>query len=322
VPTQPPASDAQVRIGARGSKLSLAQAGTMQRRIAEALGADPADAERVAPLVIITTTGDRVQDRRLLEIGGKGLFTKEIEEALLDGRIDCAIHSLKDMPAVLPEGLCIAAIPEREDPRDAFVSLTAERLEDLPKGARLGTASLRRQAQSLHRRPDLDVQMLRGNVDTRLAKLAAGEADAILLAYAGLKRLGLGERASSLIDPSQCPPAPGQGALAVETRAADRDLPWVKALRDHPTTVAVAAERGALVALEGSCKTAIGAHAWFEGSRLKLIVEALSPDGVQRFRHAGEADLTELADAEASARALGVSLGEAVRAEAGDVIFI
>jgi hydroxymethylbilane synthase len=309
-----------VRIGARGSKLSLAQAGMMQRRIAEALGADPADAERVAPLVIITTTGDRVQDRRLLEIGGKGLFTKEIEEALADGRIDCAVHSLKDMPALLPDGLCIAAIPEREDPRDAFLSLKADSLADLPQGARLGTASLRRQAQSLHRRPDLDVQMLRGNVDTRLAKLAAGEADAILLAYAGLKRLGLGDAARGLIDPVECPPAPGQGALAIETRIADRDLPWVAALRDHGTTVAVAAERGALMALEGSCKTAIGAHAWFEGARLQLIVEALSPDGARRFRHAGEADLTELADAEASARALGVSLGEAVREEAGDAI--
>jgi hydroxymethylbilane synthase len=311
-----------VRIGARGSKLSLAQAGMMQRRIAEALGADPADAERVAPLVIITTTGDRVQDRRLREIGGKGMFTKEIEEALLEGRIDCAIHSLKDMPAALPEGLCIAAIPEREDPRDAFLSHIAESLEALPQGARLGTASLRRQAQSLHRRPDLEVRMLRGNVDTRLAKLAAGEADAILLAYAGLKRLGLEGHARSLIDPAECPPAPGQGALAVETRVGDCDLPWVVALRDHPTTVAVAAERGALAALEGSCKTAIGAHAWFEGARLKLIVEALSPDGTRRFRHAGEADLTELADAEASGRALGLSLGEALRDEAGDVIFV
>ena len=147
----------QVRIGARGSRLSLAQAGHMQRRIASLLGADPenaAEVERVAPLVVITTTGDRVQDRRLLEIGGKGLFTKEIEEALLEGRIDCAVHSLKDMPAALPPGLCIAAIPEREDPRDAFLSHKAERLEDLPQGARLGTASLRRQAQSLHRRPD------------------------------------------------------------------------------------------------------------------------------------------------------------------------
>jgi hydroxymethylbilane synthase len=202
------------------------------------------------------------------------------------------------------------------------VSLSAERLEDLPEGARLGTASLRRQAQCLHRRPDLSVQMLRGNVDTRLAKLEAGEADAILLAYAGLRRLGLGARARSLIDPRQAPPAPGQGALAIETRAADRRLDWVQALADPATTVAVAAERGALEALEGSCKTAIGAHAWFEGSRLKLVVEALAPDGSKRFRHAGDADLAELADPGASARALGVSLGEAVRAEAGDVIFV
>jgi hydroxymethylbilane synthase len=312
-----------VRIGARGSKLSLAQAGFMQRRIAAALGADPedaADVERRAPLIVITTTGDRVQDRRLLEIGGKGLFTKEIEEALADGRIDCAVHSMKDVPALLPEGLCIAAIPEREDPRDAFLSAKAGRLEDLPQGAVLGTASLRRQAQSLHVRPDLDVQMLRGNVDTRLAKLEAGQADAILLAYAGLRRLGLGDRPQSLIDPTDRPPAPGQGALAIETRAADRDADWIQAIRHHPTTVAVAAERGALAALEGSCKTAIGAHAWFEGARLKLVVEALTPDGRRRFRHAGEQDLTELADPEAAARALGDSLGLAVKDEAGDAI--
>jgi hydroxymethylbilane synthase len=225
----------------------------MQRRIAEALGADPTDAAavaRAAPLIVITTTGDRVQDRRLLEIGGKGLFTKEIEEALLDGRIDCAIHSLKDMPAQLPDGLCIAAIPEREDPRDAFLSRGPGTLEELPQGAVLGTASLRRQAQSLHRRPDLDVQMLRGNVDTRLAKLAAGGADAILLAYAGLRRLGLGHLPTSLIDPVQCPPAPGQGALAIETRVGDCDLAWVQALRHAPTAIAVAAERGAMLALE------------------------------------------------------------------------
>ena len=295
----------------------------MQRRIAAALGADPQDAAevaRVAPLMVITTSGDRIQDRRLLEVGGKGLFTKEIEEALLAGQIDCAIHSLKDMPALLPDGLCIAAIPEREDPRDAFLSRGAARLEDLAQGAVLGTASLRRQTQSLHRRPDLDVRMLRGNVDTRLAKLAAGEADAILLAYAGLKRLGLGDLPTSLIDPVDCPPAPGQGALAVETRAADRDLPWVLALRHDPTAIAVAAERGAMLALEGSCKTAIGAYARFEGATLKLIVEALSNDGAYRCRHAGEADMTELADPRASAHALGVSLGTAVKDEAGDRI--
>ena len=315
MPTQPP-----VRIGARGSKLSLAQAGLMQRRIAAALGAAPEDAQRVAPLIVITTTGDRVQDRRLLEIGGKGMFTKEIEEALLEGRIDCAIHSLKDMPAECPAGLTIAAIPEREDPRDAFLSLKAERLEDLPHGARLGTASLRRQAQSLHRRPDLDVQMLRGNVDTRLAKLEAGEADAILLALSGLKRLGLGHLPRSLIDPLEAPPAPGQGALAIETRLTDVDAPWLAALRHAPTTIAVAAERGALTALEGSCKTPIGAHARLEEGRLRLIVEALSPDGVLRFRREGETLLAEGSDAVALARALGLSLGREILAEAGDRI--
>src|SRR6185369_16970756 len=249
VPTQPPGLAAPVRIGARGSKLSLAQAGHMQRRIAALLGADPenpVEVETVAPLIVITTTGDRVQDRRLLEIGGKGLFTKEIEEALLERRIDCAIHSLKDMPAQLPDGLCIAAIPEREDPRDAFLSRGPLTLEELPQSAVLGTASLRRQAQSLYRRPDLDVQMLRGNVDTRIGKLEAGDADAILLAYAGLRRLGLGHLPKSLIDPVEAPPAPGQGALAVETRLADRDLPWVAALRCETTTLCVAAERGAM----------------------------------------------------------------------------
>lgn len=325
MPTQPPANPGQVRIGARGSKLSLAQAGHMQRRIAAALGADPlnpAEVEAVAPLIVITTTGDRVQDRRLLEIGGKGLFTKEIEEALIDGRIDCAIHSMKDMPALLPDGLCIAAIPEREDPRDAFLSRGAQTLEELPQGAVLGTASLRRQAQALYRRPDLDVQMLRGNVDTRLAKLAAGEADAILLAYAGLRRLGLGDLPKSLIDPVEVPPAPGQGALAIETREADRDLPWVMGLRCETTTLCVAAERGALIALEGSCKTPIGAHAWLEGGSMKLIVEALAPDGSVRFRHAGESELSQLSDPLASARDLGVSLGQAIKEEAGDAIVL
>jgi hydroxymethylbilane synthase len=318
VPTQQP-----VRIGARGSKLSLAQAGIMQRQIAAALGADPTDPDQVqeaAPLIVITTTGDRIQDRRLMEIGGKGLFTKEIEEALTDGRIDCAVHSLKDMPALLPDGLCIAAVPEREDVRDAFLSRGAQRLEDLPQGAVLGTASLRRQAQALHRRPDLDVRMLRGNVDTRLAKLEAGEADAILLAMSGLNRLGLGHLPKSLIDPMDCPPAPGQGALAIETRTTDISRPWLAAVRHGPTAIAVAAERGALTALEGSCKTAIGAHAWFEGGSLHLIVEALSPDGRHRFRHQGSTEIAQAADPDASARALGLSLGEAVKTEGGDLI--
>jgi hydroxymethylbilane synthase len=297
----------------------------MQREIVRALGGDPTDAaevERLAPLMVITTTGDRVQDRRLLEIGGKGLFTQEIEEALLDGRIDCAIHSMKDMPSELPPGLCIAAIPPREDPRDAFLSPNAARLEDLPQGARLGTASLRRQAQSLYRRPDLDVQLLRGNVDTRLAKLAAGEADAILLAYAGLKRLGLGHLPQGLIDPHEAPPAPGQGALAIETREADRDAPWVQALVCGATTVCVAAERGALMALEGSCRTPIGAHAWLEAGELRLIVEALSPDGTRRFRHEAASEISSLSDPSAAARDLGLALGAALKAEAGDAIVL
>ena len=318
--TQPP-----VRIGARGSKLSLAQAGQMQRRIAALLGADPADpaeVERAAPLVIITTSGDRIQDRRLLDIGGKGLFTKEIEEALADGRIDCAVHSMKDMPTALPPGLCIAAIPEREDPRDAFLSRGPERLEDLPEGATLGTASLRRQAQSLHRRPDLKVQMLRGNVDTRLAKLAAGEADAILLAYAGLKRLGLGDRPTSLIDPRACPPAPGQGALAIETREADRDQTWVRALSDEAATLCVGAERAALTALDGSCRTPIGAHAWLDAGVLHLIVEALSPDGAQSFRREGETPVAGAANSLADAQDLGRALGQAIKAEAGEAIIL
>jgi hydroxymethylbilane synthase len=315
VPTQP-----LVRIGARGSKLSRAQSGHVQRQIAAALGVPPEEAEAACPLVIISTTGDRVQDRRLQEIGGKGLFTKEIEDALLDGRIDCAVHSMKDMPAALPAGLRIAAVPEREDPRDAFLCMTAERLEDLAHGARLGTASLRRQAQSLHHRPDLAVELLRGNVDTRIAKLEAGQVDAILLAYAGLRRLGLGHLPKSLIDPIERPPAPGQGALAIETRETDRNLPWVWALRHEPTMITVAAERGALTALEASCKTAVGAHAWLDGGELKLVVEALSSDGRQRFRHVGETEVAQLADPHASARDLGLSLGLAVKDAAGDAI--
>lgn len=309
-------SSQPVRIGARGSKLSLTQSRTMQRAIALHLGvgldAPAEEVERVAPLTVITTTGDRVQDRRLLEVGGKALFTKEIEEALLDGRIDCAIHSMKDMPAELPPGLVIAAVPPREDVRDALIG--ADSLMALPAGARLGTASLRRQAQALHSRPDLEVVMMRGNVDTRLAKLAAGEADAIFLANAGLNRLGF-DVPRSLLDPVAAPPAPGQGALAVETRAGDADQPWAVALRCLPTTIAVAAERGALFALEGSCRTAIGAHAVIEGTRLRLIVEALTPDGRQRFRHEGET----AADID-SAQALGVEIGRAVREAGGDAL--
>jgi hydroxymethylbilane synthase len=307
-----------VRIGARGSRLSRAQAGQMQARIAAALGAPPEDAQAVAPLVIITTSGDMIQDRRLLEAGGKGLFVKEIEQALLDGEIDCAIHSLKDVPAELPPGLVLAAHPEREDPRDALVSLKYASLEALPHGARLGTASLRRQAQCLFRRPDLVVEMLRGNVDTRLSKLADGQFDAILLAAAGLNRLGLSKHVSELFDPYAAPPAPGQGALAIETRAADADAPWLQGLKHRPTTIAIAAERGAMAALEGSCRTAIGAHARIEEGRLSLVVEALTGDGGERWRREGEITL----QGEAEAYALGLELGALVREAAGDRLLV
>ena len=305
-----------VRIGARGSRLSRAQAGQMQARIAAALGAPPEDADRVAPLIFITTSGDRIQDRRLLEAGGKGLFTKEIEVALIEGHIDCAVHSLKDVPAGQPDGLALAAFPEREDPRDALVALAYDRLDALPVGATVGTASLRRQAQLLFRRPDLQIAMLRGNVDTRLAKLEEGQADAIVLAAAGLKRLGLDDRIRELFDPFAAPPAPGQGALALQTREADGDAPWLDHLRDPATTLAVAAERAAMAVLEGSCRTAIGAHARLEDGELSLVVEALTGDGRERWRAEGRVALD--ADSEARAGALGLALGGQVREAAGD----
>ncbi|MGZ8362280.1 MAG: hydroxymethylbilane synthase [Caulobacteraceae bacterium] len=304
---------APVRIGARASALSQAQTRLMQARIATALGAAPEEVDEVCPIVLITTTGDRIQDRRLLEAGGKGLFVKEIEEALLDGRIDCAIHSMKDMPAELPPGLVIAAVPEREDPADAFVSRLFASFDDLPHGARLGTASLRRQAQSLARRPDLKIEMLRGNVDTRLRRLEDGDFEAILLAAAGLNRLGRPEVIRERLDPIAAPPAPGQGALAIQTREADAGAAWLKPLHDHFTETAVAAERGAMLALEGSCRTAIGAHARFEGDGLHITVEALTADGRERFRREGFIPAATVQ----TARAEGLRLGEEIRAEAG-----
>jgi len=309
-----------VRIGTRASRLALAQAGQMQRRIAAALGYGPDEAEAVAPLIHISTTGDRVQDRRLLEIGGKALFTKEIEEALIAGQVDCAIHSMKDVPVDRQPGLVIAAIPEREDPRDAYICQSHALFADLPQGARLGTASLRRQAQALFRRPDLQPVLIRGNVDTRLAKLERGEADAMILALAGLKRLGLDGVVSEILDPVAAPPAPGQGALAIETRIEGADAAWIGALTDRSATLAVAAERGALEALEGSCRTAVGAHARLEGGDLLLVVEALTPDGRERFRR--EARVALGADGAAAARAIGLDLGAQIRAEGGERLLL
>ncbi|WP_438851534.1 hydroxymethylbilane synthase [Brevundimonas nasdae] len=303
-----------LRIGTRRSKLALAQSGMMQRAIAAALGVPANEAATAVPLVEIVTTGDRIQDRRLLELGGKALFTKEIEEALLDGRIDIAIHSMKDVPAVQPEGLCIAAIPEREDAHDAFISRDFAAFDDLPFGARLGTASLRRQAQAQALRPDLKIEMLRGNIDTRLRRAADGEFDAILLAVSGMARLGVTEHIREKLSLDAFLPAPGQGALAIQTRAADIDAPWVAALNHADTALAVAAERGAMLALEGSCRTAVGAYAAIDNGTLRLTTEMLSPDGSARWRRVG--DLNEATTE--TARALGQRLGAEVHLAAGD----
>jgi len=307
-----------VRIGTRRSKLALTQSGMMQVAIGRALGVADADLDQVVPLVEIVTTGDRIQDVRLMEIGGKALFTKEIEEALLDGRVDVAVHSMKDVPSDQPPGLCIAAVPVREDARDAFVSRTFAAFDDLPPGARLGTASLRRQAQALALRPDLTIEMLRGNVDTRLRRLADGEFDAILLATAGLNRLGFDGLIRERLSLDRFLPAPGQGALALQTRADDTGALWVAALDDPTTALAVAAERGAMTALEGSCRTAIGAHASIGGDRLLLTAERLAPDGSARWRRSGEIANLGAPDVTGRARALGLRLGADVQAAASD----
>jgi len=309
----------KLKIGTRGSKLALTQCGWVQRQIVTALGDDPMQSQEIAPLIVISTAGDRIQDRRLIEAGGKQLFTKEIEEALLRGDIDIAVHSLKDMPAEEIPGLALCAIPVREDPRDAFLSRNYESLEALPRGARLGTASLRRQAQSLAERPDLDIVMMRGNVDTRLAKLQAGDCDALLLAAAGLNRLGLSDHIRSYIDPELSASAPGQGALAVQCRVSDLGAPWMSRLHDEATFLRVQAERGALEALEASCRTAVGAYASLSEGGLSLFVEALSADGTKRWQRRGH-----LKDPlPQSARDLGLRLGDEIKNEAGpDLILV
>lgn len=305
------------RIGARGSNLSLAQTEQTCARWAALLGVELSALE----IVPIVTTGDTIQDRRLIESGGKGLFTKELDEALLDGRIDVGIHSLKDLPTRLPDGIVLACVPEREDPRDAFVSLKAKSLAELPAGANVGTASLRRQAQVLYARPDLGVVTLRGNVDTRLKKLEAGDADATFLALAGLKRLGLEARAVSLVDPIETPPAACQGALAITARA--DDAPTLEALakfEDANARIEIEAERAFLGALDGSCRTPIGALARVNGAEMRFVGETLTPDGVTRWRRTETVALG--GEVIAQARALGATLGGEIRDEAGDSIIM
>ncbi len=265
-----------LRIGTRGSPLALAQAEQVRARLAAAHGL----ASAAIDVCVIRTSGDAIQDRPLAEVGGKGLFTKEIEQALFENKVDLAVHSAKDMETVLPPGLVVTAFLEREDVRDAFISRRATSLSDLPRGAIVGTASLRRQAIVRRLRPDLQVVSLRGNVETRLRKLDAGEVDATLLALAGLKRLGLTEAASSVFSVDEFLPAVGQGAIAIETRAGDaRTRTLVAAINDADTMAALTAERAFLAALDGSCKTPIAGHAKIAGGALALRGLIVKPDG-------------------------------------------
>ncbi len=296
-----------MRIGTRGSPLALVQARLVSDRLKAAQPFLPE-----AEIVVIRTTGDRIQDRKLDEIGGKGLFTKEIEEALLEGAIDLAVHSMKDMATVLPPGLVVGAMLPREDPRDAWFSPNAANIAGLPKAARVGTSSLRRQAQILAQRPDLIVTTLRGNVGTRLAKLAAGEAEATVLALAGLKRLGLADKATSILSTEAMLPAVGQGAIGIEIRADDEAMTaLLAAIDDRATSTAVAAERACLAVLDGSCRTPIAALAEHEpGGVLRLRSLIALPDGsaLRRDQRRGPA---------ASPVDLGQAAGEALRAGAG-----
>jgi hydroxymethylbilane synthase len=299
-----------INIGTRGSPLALVQAALTKAAL---LAAHPGLTAEGIVIVPIKTTGDKVQDRTLSEIGGKGLFTKEIEEALLDGRVDLAVHSMKDMPTFLPPGLVIGAMLEREDPRDVLISPIADSIAALPQGAVVGTASLRRQAQLLALRPDLQVQPLRGNVGTRLDKLARGEAAATLLALAGLKRLGRVDAATAILSTDQMLPAVAQGAIGIEIRENDDRIKALVAPIDHaPTVIAVTAERAFLAVLDGSCRTPIAAHAEIFGTALRLRGLIALPDGTQSHRAEDTGNAT-LADA----AALGRALGERLKALAG-----
>jgi len=292
-----------LRIGTRASPLALAQTEIVRGLLAAA------HAGLAFEIVTIRASGDRILDRPLAEAGGKGLFTKELDEAMLAGRIDIAVHSAKDVPTLLPPGIGLAAFPPREDPRDALVG-DFDAIEKLPPGARVGTSSVRREALLRRRRPDLSIKLLRGNVGTRLAKLAAGEFDAAVLALAGMKRLGLAAHARAPLDPAAFPPSVGQGAIAIAARADDEaSLRLVAAIDHAPTSTALAAERAFLAALDGSCRAPIGGHATVGGGRIALHGLVIAPDGTGAVETRREG---VLADAEA----LGRDAGEELRARA------
>lgn len=299
------------RIGTRGSPLALAQASETRARLMAAHELP----EEAFEIVVLSTKGDRVTDRPLSEIGGKGLFTEELEEQLSDGRLDLAVHSSKDMPTVLPDGLGLVAFLEREDVRDAFIGRTAPRLEDLPLNAVVGSASLRRQALIRRLRPDISVITFRGQVETRLRKLGEGQADATLLAHAGLKRLGNTEVITELLDPESFPPAPGQGAICIEARLNDERIAELLAPINHPATqAALLCERAFLGALDGSCRTPIAGLATIVGSQLSLYGMILTPDGTVWHDIRTEGPVGD-------ASVLGAEAGAEVRGRAGSSFF-
>ncbi len=300
-----------LRIGTRGSPLALAQSRTVQARLAAAHGLEPAAIE----IRVIRTSGDRIQDRPLSESGGKGLFTKEIEEALLADEIDLAVHSAKDMPTILPHGLALVCCLEREDPRDVLISRKATSLSGLAQAATIGTASLRRQAMAKRLRPDLRVEMLRGNVETRLRRIDEGAFDATLLALAGLRRLGLAHAATCVLSTDEFLPAVGQGAIVIEARENDARTGKYLAAIDHAaTSIALAAERAFLGVLDGSCRTPIGGHAVLNGSRIHFRGLILKPDGSESFETVREGAVND-------AVALGRDAGAELRRRGGPGFF-
>ncbi len=304
-------ADVLATIGTRGSPLALAQANEVRDRLARAHGVA---AECIA-IKVIRTSGDAIQNRTLSDAGGKGLFTKEIEEALLAGGIDLAVHSSKDVPTFLPDATWLSAFLPREDPRDAFISFSAASLQELPAGAVVGTASLRRQAMVLRLRPDLRVSVMRGNVETRIRKLAAGEADATLLALAGLKRLGLETKATRILEIDEFLPAVGQGVIAIESRRDDERVnALVKRIGDGDAEVAMTAERSFLALLDGSCRTPIGGHCRVSGERIHFRGLLIAPDGREEYATTREGSRAEAA-------AIGADAARELRDRAGEKFF-
>jgi len=295
-------------LGTRGSKLAVHQSQWVQARLQELAPGLTISLQR------IQTSGDKILDVPLARIGGKGLFVKEIEDALLSKEIDLAVHSMKDVPTALPEGLDILCVPPREDPRDALITRDGCRLDQLKPGARIGTSSLRRQAQLLHYRPDFTIEMLRGNLDTRLRKLREGQFDAIVLAAAGLRRLAWDAEITEYLPVHLSLPAIAQGALGIEARSDDTFVRELLSRFEHrPTRITVTAERALLHRLEGGCQVPIAAHAALEGDRLTVDGLVASVDGRRVIRHQIQGPASE-------AQALGTKLAERLLADGGDVI--